>query len=471
MDDNKKSGVSSPAISLPTGGGAISGIGETFQPDLFTGTGNFSVPIFTSPGRQGFGPELALQYSTGSGNGPFGLGWQLSIPRITRKTEKGLPEYDDGDVFVLSGAEDLVVKTKDGAPDIESRSYDGRSYNVTRYLPRIEGLFARIEKWDMRDANGDISDVFWRVTTKDNVTSLYGRTEAARIQSPHDVGDMRVFEWLLEETFDAKGNHILYEYAQDYPELKIHALREAHREYRQKYLRRIFYGNLPDRFLSSNDFSDTKRTGSERKQPLNTVERKYAFEVLFDYGDLSVPSADTPSYQHYAIKTDQGQETFIEEEATSDPDHGRTVAPVRADAFSSFRPGFELRTLRRCERVLMVHHFPELGGATLVKSTELAYQENEHTRVSFLTAVKLVGYRKEADQYISREMPPVEFSYSEFRPTEQQYQSIDADGSEYPPVSLRDPNTTLVDMFGNGMPDIVQSCGWRIRNLAEKPAI
>src|SRR5262245_37457571 len=70
------------AISLPKGGGAIRSIGETFQPNLFTGTGNFSVPIVTSLGRSGFGPQLTLQYSTGHGNGPFGLGWQLSIPRV-----------------------------------------------------------------------------------------------------------------------------------------------------------------------------------------------------------------------------------------------------------------------------------------------------------------------------------------------------------------------------------------------------
>jgi hypothetical protein len=104
---NQSEEASTP-ISLPKCGGAIKGIGETFQPNLFSGTGNFSIPIFTSPGRNGFGPQLTVQYSTGNGNGPFGLGWQLSIPRITRKTEKGLPTYKDQDVFVMSGAEDLV---------------------------------------------------------------------------------------------------------------------------------------------------------------------------------------------------------------------------------------------------------------------------------------------------------------------------------------------------------------------------
>ena len=99
---NKSESAGQP-ISLPKGGGAIKGIGETFQPNLFSGTGNHSIPIALSPGRSGFGPTLSLQYSSGNGNGPFGLGWQLSIPRITRKTEKGLPRYDDTDVFVMSG--------------------------------------------------------------------------------------------------------------------------------------------------------------------------------------------------------------------------------------------------------------------------------------------------------------------------------------------------------------------------------
>lgn len=36
---------SNQTITLPRGGGALHGIGETFSPDLHTGTGNFTVPI------------------------------------------------------------------------------------------------------------------------------------------------------------------------------------------------------------------------------------------------------------------------------------------------------------------------------------------------------------------------------------------------------------------------------------------
>src|SRR4051794_35650900 len=84
-----------PAISLPKGGGAIRGVGEKFAANPVMGTGSMAVPIPTSPGRGGFGPQLSISYDSGAGNGPFGFGWALALPQITRKTDKGLPRYDD----------------------------------------------------------------------------------------------------------------------------------------------------------------------------------------------------------------------------------------------------------------------------------------------------------------------------------------------------------------------------------------
>src|SRR5829696_2570972 len=82
-----------PSVALPKGGGAIRGIGEKFAANPVTGTGSMTVPIATSPGRSGFGPQLALAYDSGAGNGTFGFGWTLAVPAITRKTDKGLPQY------------------------------------------------------------------------------------------------------------------------------------------------------------------------------------------------------------------------------------------------------------------------------------------------------------------------------------------------------------------------------------------
>src|SRR5664279_744741 len=97
--------ASAPSINSPKGGGAIRGIGEKFSVNPVTGTGALSIPLPLSPGRTGFTPQLNLSYDSGAGNGPFGFGWSISTPSITRKTDKGLPRYCDGDesdVFILS---------------------------------------------------------------------------------------------------------------------------------------------------------------------------------------------------------------------------------------------------------------------------------------------------------------------------------------------------------------------------------
>ena len=96
--------ISAPSISLPKGGGAIRGMGEKFAANPVTGTGSMTVPIATSPGHSGFVPQLSLTYDSGAGNGPFGFGWSFSTPSTTRKTDKGLPKYQDSvesDVFIL----------------------------------------------------------------------------------------------------------------------------------------------------------------------------------------------------------------------------------------------------------------------------------------------------------------------------------------------------------------------------------
>src|SRR6476661_7495097 len=211
--------TSAPAITLPKGGGAIRGIGEKFAANPVTGTGSMSVPIATSPGRSGFGPQLSLSYDSGAGNGPFGFGWSLSLPLIARKTDKGLPKYEDADesdVFILSGAEDLVpafktnpttsefVKDAKGNFVYDESTRDG--YLVRRYRPRIEGLFARIERWTGQSDG----DVYWRSISKDNITTFYGKTEESRIVNPEDPS--QIFTWLICQSYDDKGNAIVYKY-------------------------------------------------------------------------------------------------------------------------------------------------------------------------------------------------------------------------------------------------------------------
>lgn len=457
--DNQQAGAQAAGsvLTLPQGGGAIKGIGETFQANLFSGTAQHSVPIAVSPGRHGFGPSLSLDYSSGHGNGLFGLGWQLSLPRVTRKTEKGLPRYGDDDVFVMSGAEDLVrclqqvVDTGSGeARWVPQDPIVRGDFSVFFYRPRTEGLFARIERW----VHATTGDTHWRAITKDNVTSVFGATPATRLADPAD--ERRVAQWLLQETFDALGNHSLFEYAADDPGLygadpdaRLPDIYEQHRVATQRYPRRIYYGNLPEPLVDAQGqpitYADGAAVGHLRQG------RRYAFEVVFDYGDWATPTC----LPHPEPLPDAQQETFGTDPATSST--GR-LAPLRPDRFSSFRSGFEVRTLRRCARVLMFHHFAELAAPRLVRSTDFSYRIDTDTQASLLNGVTVTGYDRDAGgAYRSASMPPLVFDYAPFKPHEQRYQPLKALGGDMPPLALRDPGMALVDLFGDGLPDVLQT--------------
>lgn len=190
---------SNDIISLPKGGGALHGIGEKFSPDLHTGTGNFSFPIAIPAGRNGFQPQLTLGYSTGNGNGPFGLGWNLSIPAVSRKTSQGVPQYNETkDSYILSGAEELVpVKQEE---------------KITHYRPRTEGLFAKILH------HHDVVNNYWEVRSKDGMVSYYGTAAAsgsdpAVIRNP--ANPKEIFAWKLSHTEDPFGSRIAYTYQRD----------------------------------------------------------------------------------------------------------------------------------------------------------------------------------------------------------------------------------------------------------------
>ena len=213
----KSNALEVPSINLPKGGGALSGIDEKFQVNAVNGTAAFSVPL-PFAGTRGASPALTLSYNSGSGNGTFGLGWKINLASIKRATDKKLPEYIDAidsDSFIFSEAEDLVPAFKrDNAGNFlldpngdyitnERTTADGL-FKIRYYRPRIEGLFARIERWTEL-LSGIIK---WRVITKDNQTTLFGWTENAIIYPGTDK--TRIFEWLPEFVFDDKGNCFQY---------------------------------------------------------------------------------------------------------------------------------------------------------------------------------------------------------------------------------------------------------------------
>ncbi|RNJ52613.1 hypothetical protein D7B24_003168 [Verticillium nonalfalfae] len=433
-----------PSIVPQKEGGAISGLGEKYNVSSASGTGSLSVPIQTSPARRGMQPQLALQYDSGAGNSEFGLGWQLrGGASITRKTSKGLPRYHDpasgpeSDVFVLSGMEDLVPVFKQDASGVFLQDSAGNpvteesvrgNHVVRRYFPRSRQTFARIERWTNLESR---DDVHWRVVTEENSTLVFGSDANSRIfdQSAAVDGTIRIFSWLQSETYDTYGNAMIFTYKQeDSANVSGEAAHEAFRtpESRgaNRYLKTIRYGNtIPNRSL------DTWAAFSALELPQDS----WKFSVVFDFGEHneSLPSP-------------------VEVSAWRS----------RLDPFSTHRPGFELRTYRLCHRILMFHHFTELGQEPcLVSSMELAYRE--HPSLTVLASVRHFGHSFDAASgtIISRGLPPLEFSYQEF-PLDQELErltprAVDEKSLRNLPVGLDGRDYQWIDLDGDGLPGIL----------------
>lgn len=189
-----KSAVEPQVLSLPSGPGSIEGLGESFEPELGTGTAAYRVTLDLPPGIAGQTPRLALVYNSGYGNGPLGLGWRLDLPTIQRQTDKGLPGYTDADPFIHSAVGELVP-VGDG-----------------RYRAKIEGAFLRIERsgdgWEVREPNG--------------TRHLFGVDAEAR--QDNALGS---FRWYPQRSLDTNGNVIEYRYDQGQGQVYLTEVRYA----------------------------------------------------------------------------------------------------------------------------------------------------------------------------------------------------------------------------------------------------
>jgi RHS repeat-associated protein len=420
-----------PNVTLPKGGGAIESIGEKFKVNAATGTGQMSIPLPLSHGR--FSPQLELSYDSGSGNGPFGFGWSLNSPAITRKTDKGLPQYCDGDesdVYILAGAEDLVpVLDATGArKQLPSRTLHGTTYNIFFYRPRIEGLFSRIERW----VAADTGITHWRTISRDDVTALYGYDATSRIADPNDP--TKIFSWRISRSFDAKGNLALYTYvAEDSAGIDTTAAHEVNRSKAtrgvQTYLQTVQYGNIEPWF------PDWSPTGTDPVLPPD-----WAFYVVFDFGDHT---ASPPAFA---------------------PDGSWALRP---DPFSSYRSAFEIRTYRRVERILFFNNFPKepnVGANCLVRSLNLTYSDQQtpadpHNPIyTMLVFASLQGYGVGPNGNVTRSLPALEFTYS-VPVIQSNIVALDSDSAANLPEGIDGKNYQWVDLDGEGLSGILTDAG------------
>lgn len=411
------SAESTPLLELPKGGGKPPSVGGQLQINECTGALSLSFPIRATLCRD-FTPTLALNYTSTVGNGPFGLGVELNLPSITIATQKGIPRYQGHDIFLLTGADYLVVQ--DPAPS--TQTIEEIEYVITRYQPAIETEFLLIESWQSTETS-DQKNHFWRVINRDHIVSIFGFTEQARIFDPEN--QEHIFQWLLEETYDAKGQHHLYFYKSENTESVPDVSYEKTRsQTANKYIERIWYGNI----------TPTQQSLLWTHDPSITTPKAWHFEIIFDYGEYEIPE----------IKSQVSLNPWL----------------CRKDSFSDYSAGFEIRTHRLCQHVLMFHRFETEfnGDPILVYVTKYTYQ-NVECLLSQLESIQSLAYTYESGSYTYQELPPFLLQYQVFKPTDSKFTVLSTEEK----VSLKGMNEPpyyhLVDLFGAGLPGVLYADG------------
>lgn len=177
--------ASASTLKVPDGPASVRGLADPATVDVFTGQVGYSVPIDLPAGPGGLGPKLSLNYSGSTGNGPLGLGWAIGEIAIRRSDRLGVPSYDDVfDELELVGVGGGGRLVRD--PDHHEQFWvegQGKSTKVVRKNAHFE----------VTDAGG--------------VRYVLGTSSASREE---DAG--RVLSWKVDWIRDLSGNEVDYAY-------------------------------------------------------------------------------------------------------------------------------------------------------------------------------------------------------------------------------------------------------------------
>ncbi|CAI1078215.1 Mono(ADP-ribosyl)transferase SpvB [Serratia entomophila] len=417
MQNHQDMAITAP--TLPSGGGAVTGLKGDIAAAGPDGAATLSIPLPVSPGR-GYAPTGALNYHSRSGNGPFGIGWGIGGAAVQRRTRNGAPTYDDTDEFTGPDGEVLVpALTAAGTQEARQATSllginPGGSFNVQVYRSRTEGSLSRLERWLPAD---ETETEFWVLYTPDGQVALLGRNAQARISNP--TAPTQTAVWLMESSVSLTGEQMYYQYRAEDDDGCDEAERDAHPQAgAQRYPVAVWYGN--------------RQAARTLPALVSTPSMdSWLFILVFDYGERSSVLSEAPAWQT--------------------PGSGEWLC--RQDCFSGYEFGFNLRTRRLCRQVLMFHYLGVLAGSSgandapaLISRLLLDYRESPS--LSLLENVHQVAYESDGT---SCALPALALGWQTFTPpTLSAWQTRDDMGK----LSLLQPYQ-LVDLNGEGVVGIL----------------
>jgi len=167
-----------------------------------SGAATYTIPIQVSPGVGGMEPKLSLNYSSQSGNGLLGVGWNLAglggithcARTLAQDGVRGSVTYDGNDRYCLDGQRLIAINGSDGG--------DGTEYRTERES------FAKIVSYGAAGSG----PAWFKVWTKAGQVMEYGATVDSRMNV---TGKNTVRMWALNRIEDTKNNYLAVSYLKE----------------------------------------------------------------------------------------------------------------------------------------------------------------------------------------------------------------------------------------------------------------
>lgn len=384
------------------------------QVNLFTGAYEHRLDFPLPTARSAAGtPNLALTYRSDrpghEARSPFGEGWDVEVPRIRVRMWPEVPNYEQPEYeFVHAG---LLPDARESVLELQPAKRAGDAwvddsfpvgdYVVRRYVLAYQQPVVRIERWEHQPTKL----VHWRMTNAENVTSLFGSVDTARVTQPEKPHQTAI--WNLYETYDDAGEVVQYVYAQRATPIGLSSV-----------LSRVRYANT---------------------QPFS--RDRWHYEVCFEYRDSS--------------------EGARHPDETSDLAH----STERSDVTINRRYGFPLVSAYLCRRVALFHRFGELGDdPVLVRYFHLRYDESP--TVSKLSSITPVGVITERMPPVEEARPALTFSYLD--ESVQEAQSFLTDAMLAPVLADETREARWVRDASNGLPGLLFRDGATVLHIENR---
>lgn len=178
-----------------------------------SGAAVLTIPLQVPRGIAGMEPQLALNYSSGSGNGLLGLGWMLSGPSAVTRCAKdrvldgarGAVSFKIGDRYCLDGQR----------LDIVSHANTDANYGVDGSLYRTQrDTFSRITAIGQYGTQTTVPASF-KVETKAGLILEFGLSANSQVLThfaSSALGTTTINRWMLQRISDRHGSFVEFIY-------------------------------------------------------------------------------------------------------------------------------------------------------------------------------------------------------------------------------------------------------------------